>query len=114
MISFSNDPKRAEQEMHAIIFYLTTFGHIDGDFDNAEKSFVREYIRKLIEQRASSAMTAVDPKMRDEVIAKYTKHFHEVFEGIDANVKDLFTEAVSDDEDPAVPSLFDQNNDAGE
>lgn len=100
MISFSKDPKRAEQEMHAIIFYLTTFGHIDGDFDNAEKSFVREYIRKLIEQRASSAMTGVDPKMRDEVIAKYTKHFHEVFEGIDANVKDLFTEAVSDDEDP--------------
>lgn len=100
MIRFSSDPKRAEQEMHAIIFYLTTFGHIDGDFDTSEKSFVREYIRKLIEQRASTAMTSVDQKMRDEVVTKYTKHFHEVFEGIDANVKDLFTEAVSDGEDP--------------
>jgi hypothetical protein len=100
MVTFSADPKKAEQEMHAIIFYLTTFGYIDGDFDAAEKSFVRDYIRKLIEQRADSAMKGADAKLRAEVVDKYTKHFHEVFEGIDKNVKDLFTESVGQNEDP--------------
>jgi len=100
MIRFSDDPNRAEQEMHAIIFYLTTFGYIDGDFDAQEKSFVREYIAKLIDERARLAMPDADPKMRADVVGKYTKHFHEVFEGIDQNVKDLFTESVTANEDP--------------
>lgn len=100
MITFSDDPKRAEHEMHAVIFYLVTFGYIDGDFDAAEKSFVREIIRKLIEHRAHTAMPDAAPEVRAEVIEKFTKHFHEVFEGIDQNVKDLFTESVSSTEDP--------------
>jgi hypothetical protein len=101
MLTFSTDPKKAEQQMHAIIFYLTTFGYIDGDFDAAEKSFVRSYIRKLIEHRAETAMKGADAKVRAEVVDKYTAHFHEVFEGIDKNVKDLFTESVGKNEDPA-------------
>jgi hypothetical protein len=100
VITFSTDPKRAEHEMHAVIFYLVTFGYIDGDFDAAEKSFVREIIRKLIEHRATAAMPDAAPNVRNEVIEKFTKHFHEVFEGIDQNVKDLFTESVSSNEDP--------------
>jgi hypothetical protein len=100
MITFSNDPKRAEHEMHAVIFYLVTFGYIDGDFDAAEKSFVRDIIRKLIEHRASAAMPGAADSVRAEVVEKFTKHFHEVFEGIDQNVKDLFTESVSENEDP--------------
>ena len=100
MITFSSDPKRAEQEMHAVIFYLVTFGYIDGDFDASERSFVRETIRKLIEHRATEAMPGADASVHAEVVAKYTKHFHEVFEGIDQNVKDLFTESVSENEDP--------------
>src|SRR5687768_6582906 len=100
MITFSNDPKRAESEMHAVIFYLVTFGYIDGDFDAAEKSFVRETIRTLIEHRAHAAMPDAEPAVREEVVMKFTKHFHEVFEGIDQNVKELFTESVSSNEDP--------------
>ncbi len=100
MITFSNDPQRAEHEMHAVIFYLVTFGYIDGDFDAAEKSFVREIIRKLIEHRATSAMPNAAPAALAEVVEKFTRHFHEVFEGIDHNVKELFTESVSEGEDP--------------
>jgi hypothetical protein len=100
MITFSSDPKRAEQEMHAVIFYLVTFGYIDGDFDDAEKSFVKETIGKLIDHRAKQAMPDAPDDVRAEVVTKYTKHFHEVFEGIDQNVKELFTESVSANEDP--------------
>lgn len=100
MITFSSDPQRAEHQMHAVLFYLVTFGYIDGDFDAAEKGFVREIIRKLIEHRANQAMPDAAPSVRAEVVAKFTRHFHEVFEGIDQNVKDLFTESVSSNEDP--------------
>lgn len=99
MMNFSDDPNLAETQMHAIIFYLTTFGYIDGDFDASEKSFVRDYIGKLVASRADQAMGAVDAAVKAEVVQKFTTHFHEVFEGIDRNVKDLFTEAVATNED---------------
>lgn len=100
MLKFSDDPDRAEQEMNAIIFYLVTFGYIDGDFDASEKQFVRGYIEKLIDTRARLAMPDAEEVVRKEIVTKYTRHFHEVFEGIDLNVKELFTESVSTDEDP--------------
>src|SRR5450755_4730004 len=99
MLTFSDDPNLAEQQMHAIIFYLTTFGYIDGDFDQKEKEFVRDYIGKLVRTRADTAMQGTDQSAKEEIVGKFTAHFHEVFEGIDQGVKDLFTEAVADKED---------------
>ncbi|MFW5925060.1 MAG: metallophosphoesterase family protein [Myxococcota bacterium] len=99
MLSFSQDPQVAERQMHAIIFYLTTFGYIDGDFDASEKEFVRNYIRKLVEHRVKTGMPKADAAMQRDLVQRFTTHFHEVFEGIDAHVRDLFTEAVARDED---------------
>lgn len=99
MLNFSTNPDVAEQQMNAIIFYLTAFGYIDGEFDFTEKTFVRIYIRQLVTARAKAAMPDADPKTRDEVINKFVGHFHEVFEQIDRSVKDLFDEAVADGED---------------
>ena len=99
MLQFSTDPQVAERQMQAIIFYLTTFGYIDGDFDSSEKEFVRGYIRKLVEQRVKTGMPNAEEKLRGELVDRFTTHFHEVFEGIDKHVQDLFTEAVSRDED---------------
>jgi hypothetical protein len=99
MLTFSPNPDTAEQQMNAIIFYLTAFGYIDGDFDFTEKTFVRIYIRQLVTARAKAAMPDADPVTRDEVVGKFVNHFHEVFEQIDRGVKDLFDEAVADGED---------------
>lgn len=99
MLTFSDDPNQAEQQMHAIIFYLVTFGYIDGDFDQKEKAFVRDYIAQLVKHRADGAMAGTDEATKKEVVGKFTAHFHEVFEGIDQSVKDLFTESVADKED---------------
>ncbi|MGE5187177.1 MAG: metallophosphoesterase family protein [Acidobacteriota bacterium] len=99
MLTFSTNPEVAEQQMNAIIFYLTAFGYIDGEFDFTEKTFVRIYIRQLVTARAKAAMPDADPKTRDEVVNKFVNHFHEVFEQIDHGVKDLFDEAVADGED---------------
>ena len=99
MLTFSTNPDVAEQQMNAIIFYLTAFGYIDGDFDFTEKTFVRIYIRQLVTARAKTALPDADAKTRDEIVNKFVGHFHEVFEQIDRSVKDLFTEAVADGED---------------
>ena len=99
MLTFSTNPDVAEQQMNAIIFYLTAFGYIDGEFDFTEKTFVRIYIRQLVTARAKSALPDADDKTRDEIVNKFVGHFHEVFEQIDRSVKELFTEAVADGED---------------
>src|ERR1041384_6573634 len=99
MLTFSTNPDVAEQQMHAIIFYLTAFGYIDGEFDFTEKTFVRIYIRQLVSARAKAAMPDADPQTRDEVTNRFVTHFHEVFEHIDRSVKELFDEVVADGED---------------
>ena len=96
MLSFSDDPQAADKQMRAVIFYLTTFGYIDGDFDASEKTFVRNYIGKLVASRVEGAVD--DVTLRQELTCKYTTHFHEVFEGIDRQVAELFTESVAEGE----------------
>ena len=47
MISFSADPNAAEQEMRAVIYYLTAFGFVHGTFDVSEMGFVLPFVREL-------------------------------------------------------------------
>lgn len=98
MLTFSADGPEAEKQMRAVIFYMTTFGYIDGDFDDAERKFVRDYILKLVEHRVKSAVGG-DVALASELTQKYAAHFLEIFEGIDLQVKDLFTEAVAEGEE---------------
>jgi uncharacterized tellurite resistance protein B-like protein len=95
MLTFSKDGPTADKQMRAVIFYLTTFGYIDGDFDASEKTFVRDYVAKLVAHRVEGAVPAEDVALRQELTTKFTKHFHEVFEGIDHQVRALFDEAVA-------------------
>ncbi len=99
MMSFSPDPRLAEQQMHAIIYYLTAFGYIDGDLDQTEKTFIRGYIRELVEQRARDAL-GDDAQANQDVIARWTEHFHEVFTEVDQQILSHFTESVAEGEDP--------------
>jgi hypothetical protein len=100
VLKLSEQGVEAEKQMRAVIFYLTTFGYIDGDFDDREQDFVRNYIRRLVEHRVDGAIDAADLALRNELVGKYTTHFHEVFEAINAQVRDLFTESVATGEDP--------------
>ena len=75
MFRFNTDPDRAEAEMQAIVFYLTTFGYVDGDFDSKERAFVRGFIEKLVRIRAESALRGQDEALKNEAIRKYTTPF---------------------------------------
>jgi len=98
MLTFSENGETADQQLRAVIFYLTTFGYIDGDFDAAEKSYIRGFIEKLVAHRVEGSIPAEQMELRRELTEKYSKHFWEVFEGIDLQVKELFTEAVAEGE----------------
>ncbi|KIG16764.1 Serine/threonine-protein phosphatase PP2A catalytic subunit [Enhygromyxa salina] len=100
MIKLSLDPRIAEQQIEAVIFYLTTCGYIDSEFDLSEKAFVRAYLRKVvttrIDERHGDQLSA---EARFEAIEREHDHYVEVFQQIDREVKELFTEAVADGED---------------
>jgi len=101
MMSFSPDPVIAEQQMHAIIYYLTAFAYIDGDFDLSEKGFIEVYIRDLVDHRARDAMKDTDEAVLKDVVSRWTQHFHEVFNDVDHQIRGHFDEPVADGEDQA-------------
>ncbi len=98
IITLSTDPQVAEQQIEAIIFYLTTCGYIDNEFDLSEKAFVRSYLRKLVSARVD-ARGIEDAELRFETIEREHEHYVEVFNATDRDVKELFTEAVAEGED---------------
>ncbi len=98
MMTFSTDPKIAEQQMHAIIYYLTAFGYVDGDFDKSEKSFIRDYIARLVAHRADDAMGDSEPALKAEIVTKWTQHFHEVLDSVEAEIEENLKEPVADGE----------------
>ena len=99
MLRFSDDPAVAEKQMHAVIFYLATFTYIDGESDAAEKQFVRDYIKRLVDCRVKAGAASLPAKAQSELAEKYTARFHAVFESTDQQILDMFTEAVAHDED---------------
>jgi len=95
---FSAEPQVAEQQMNAIIYYLAAFAYIDGEFDNSERGFIRDYIAKLVRARVQSAI-GDDLSGHEDVITRWTGHFHEVLDSIDREIKDYFTESVAESEE---------------
>lgn len=98
MISFSNNPHEADQQVEAVIFYLTAFGYIDGSFDQAERTFVQAYIQRLLHARAASAHIAGGPGAQG-LLDQWNRQFQKVFNATDRYIASLFTEAVSAGED---------------
>jgi hypothetical protein len=98
MLTWSADPQVAERQMQAIIFSLTTFGHIDGDFDDKEKEFVKAHIVKLVRQRVDGGMPNADEATKADVVERFSKHFLEVFENVTRYVAEVFNEPVGKDE----------------
>ncbi|MBN2573672.1 MAG: serine/threonine protein phosphatase [Deltaproteobacteria bacterium] len=101
MLRFSDDPQVAEKQMHAVIFYLVTFGYIDGDFDRKEKDFIRDHVRRLVNHRVETGAANLAPPARAALSETYTTRFLAVFDATDKQIEDMFTEAVTREEDIA-------------
>ncbi len=101
MLNFSNDPATAEKQMQAVLFYLATFGYIDGDFDAAEEAMVQDFIRVLVAHRVETGMPDASPASRAEAVVSYTERFLEDFQQIKQQIMDYYNEAVIENEDQA-------------
>jgi tellurite resistance protein len=99
MLTFSADPYTAEQEMQAVIFYLTAIAHLDGHFDESEQEYVRDHVSMLVRHRAREAVGTDDLSPYAETIAQWEQHFHEVAGMLAAEVAGYFTESVAEGED---------------
>lgn len=97
MITFHADPTIAEQQMQAVIFYLTAFGHIDGNFDRAEKAYVRDYVERLVHGRAEAVLGDRAGDFQADV-ARTIEHFHLVIDETQRHIESLFTESVAEGE----------------
>jgi len=98
MLALSPDPKLAEQQMIGLIYTLTTFGYIDGDFDEREREYVRSYIGRVIENHASTTLKDEPEAIRADAVSKYQEHFHKVFERMDRQIQNLWNEEVPEGE----------------
>jgi hypothetical protein len=99
VLRFSDDPQVAEKQMYAVIFYLTVFGYIDGDFDRQEKDFIRDYVRRLIAHRVATGAAHLPAAEQTKLRDSYAGRFLGVFDATDRQIQDMFTEAVAHDED---------------
>jgi hypothetical protein len=98
MLVFSKDPDTADQQMVAIIYYLVTFGYIDGRFDLTEQVYIREQIRRLVGWRVEDLRIG-DPKIRLDVTDGTTQRYEQVYEEVATEVKALFDEVTLRGED---------------
>ncbi len=94
MMQFSPDPYVAEQQIKAVIFSLVAFAYIDSEFALAEKQFIRDYLAKLADQRATGVL-GDDGIPRDDIVDRWTAHYHEILDEHDAVIRGHFTESVA-------------------
>ncbi len=98
MMTFSQDPAIAKKQLLAIIFYLTAFGHMDGEFASSERRFVRDHVAKLVATRTRASMANADPLARTVAAERWTAQFQRVADAIDREIAGLFTESVAEGE----------------
>ncbi|MCS6899412.1 MAG: metallophosphoesterase family protein [Myxococcales bacterium] len=87
-----------DQEMDAIIYYLTAFAHIDGNYDQQEKWFIEQFIDKLVSYRTRLALRDESPEVREAQVARWTRYFQHVFASIELEIASHFTESVAEGE----------------
>jgi hypothetical protein len=87
-----------DQEMDAIIYYLTAFAHIDGSYDEQEKRYIEQFIDKLVGYRTRLALRDASVEAREAQVSRWTRHFRRVFEGIEQDIAAHFSESVADGE----------------
>ena len=101
MIQLSDDTAVAESQMVGLIVYLTTFGHIDGEFDPTERAYIQRFVREVVGAHVARLMPGSSQAQRREQEAAYERRFAAVLDQVDRSIQHLWTEPVARGEDPA-------------
>lgn len=98
MLELSNDPDLAQEQMAGLIFYLVTFGTIDGYLSTSEMDFIHRVVRQVIEHRVDHPPEGAQVGDREAELALYNGYFDKMLAGVQKEVAALMTEAVSEAE----------------
>ncbi len=111
VLELSRDAYIAEQQVRALTFCLVAFGYIDGEFDERERAFVRDYLADLAHARAESLLVGDLPPLSSssgrithvslpvgDIAGEWTQKYHALFDQYDAIVKGHFSESVAEGE----------------
>jgi tellurite resistance protein len=90
-----------DEEMDAIIFYLTAFAHIDGAYDREERKYIADFITKLTRYRVRVALKDADAKVREAETERWTQQFQDLFVQTEKTIQSHFTESVAEGENSA-------------
>ena len=96
MLTLHEHPLIADQQIIGLTFCLTCFGYVDGDFDDSERIFVREYIEKVVRAQAEGFFDSSErPWERERRIEAQVAHFDSIFRQIDADLAEAASEIVA-------------------
>lgn len=98
MLYLSPYPDVASRQLAGLVFYLTAFSLIDGDFDPAEKAFVRDYIRNVLEQQAAEQMLFKPEEERQKIVEQRLAQHEQFIEQIELDILTRWTESIEADE----------------
>ncbi|RYE95011.1 MAG: serine/threonine protein phosphatase [Myxococcales bacterium] len=90
-----------DQELDAIIYYLTAFAHIDGSYDPQEKWYISQFTDRLVAYRARVALRDAEPAVRERETRRWTAHFRDVLAATELEIAGHFSESVAEGEESA-------------
>ncbi len=90
----SLDPQTAREEMEGLIFYLATYGYIDGDFDPSELAFVEATMSKIIDAHVHDISDGRDPEGEKALREEFYSQFRSAFDAAQHEVARLLCESV--------------------
>lgn len=78
MLTFSSEPAEAAREMDAVLFYLTAFGYIDGNFDHTERAYIEEFILNLAEAQEPDITTVAGRARRAALVDRLDRKLQRI------------------------------------
>ncbi|MBK9072597.1 MAG: serine/threonine protein phosphatase [Myxococcales bacterium] len=99
MVDLSSDPVVAERQMNALVFYLTAFGYIDGEFNDRERALVHGILHQLVHAQVEATMASASAADRAATTQTFAGHFYDLVSKVDLYIRGLYGEARAKDED---------------
>lgn len=95
MLYLSSYPEVAQHQLSGLVYYLTAFGMVDGEFGESEKAVVQAYLRRMLEQQAAEQMLFVPEEERRRAVDVQVAEVEQIISQIQQDILNRWTESIS-------------------
>jgi len=96
MLTLHDNKLIADQQVIGLIYCLTAFGYIDGEYDDDERAFVADYIDRIVRSQAEGVFDSSEREWeRERRIRDQVAHFERIREQIDEQMAEASSEIVA-------------------